>query len=98
MARTAQRQDMVRRNIELHPRTAARLDRLRDHLEATSDTEVFRRALQVLESLVDDERAGKLLCINDPATGQTVGFRIAYAEPQVANDAAPQVAAGPKHG
>jgi Arc/MetJ-type ribon-helix-helix transcriptional regulator len=74
MARTTTA--VVRRSIELTPKTAERLDRLRENLEATSDTEVIRRALQVLEALVDDEKAGRELQVRDRSTGETTSVRI----------------------
>jgi hypothetical protein len=62
--------DLIRRNLELNVRTAARLDRLREAMEATSDSEVFRRALQILEALVEDEQAGRKFQVIDPKTGE----------------------------
>jgi hypothetical protein len=71
--------DSVRRSLELHPRTALRLDRMRDALEAASDTEVVRRALQVLEALIEDEKAGKTLQVRDRATGEITSVSVRYA-------------------
>jgi Arc/MetJ-type ribon-helix-helix transcriptional regulator len=50
---------LVRRNLTLRGREAARLDYLRTRLEASSDSEVVRQALRYLEELVEDEAAGK---------------------------------------
>ena len=58
MARRKRKEGIIRRSLELHPRTAKRLDRLRDAMEATSDTEVFRRALEVFEALLESEGDG----------------------------------------
>ncbi len=69
----------IRRSLELHPKTADRLDRLREALEATSDTEVFRRALQILEALIEDEKAGKTFLVKDRRTGETTAVSIRYA-------------------
>jgi len=67
----------IRRHIELHPQTADRLERLRDALEATSDSEIFRRALQVLEALIQDEQSGKMLCIKDQS-GEITAVSVRY--------------------
>ena len=68
---------VVRRNIELHPRTAERLRRLKDDLEATSETEVIRRALQIMDALVADEKLGNTLYVRDPS-GTITSVSIRY--------------------
>jgi hypothetical protein len=51
--------NVVRRNIELQPQAAERLDKLRNKLEASTDSEVLRKALKVLEQLVEDQEQGR---------------------------------------
>ena len=66
---------VIRRNIELHPQAAERLERLKDKLEAPSDSEVLRRALKVLEQLVEDQEAGKRVLVREP-NGDLVAVRV----------------------
>jgi hypothetical protein len=62
---------VVRRNIELQPQAVQRLERLKDRLEATSDSEVLRRALKVLEQVVEEEENGKRVLVRE-ANGDLV--------------------------
>ena len=56
---------VIRRNIELQPQAIERLERLKEKLEATTDSEVLRRALKVLEQVVEEEENGKRVLIRE---------------------------------
>jgi hypothetical protein len=66
----------VRRNLDLHPKTVSRVERIKDELEATSDAEVIRRAIQLFDALLNDEAKGKVLYVMDPETGDRAVLRI----------------------
>jgi hypothetical protein len=57
---------VIRRNIELQPQAAERLDKLKEKLEASTDSEVLRRALKILEQLIEDEANGKRVFVREP--------------------------------
>ena len=78
MSRTASGSDYVRRSIEMHPKTDDRIRFLMQELEATSITEVVRRALQVLEQLVVDEKRGRRLFVEDER-GRMIQVSMRYA-------------------
>lgn len=63
---------VVRRNIEMYPQTAARVDKLRQKTEARSDSEVVRLALKVLEQLVEDQEQGRDILVRDSTGEMTV--------------------------
>lgn len=67
--------DVVRRNIEFQPASVQRIEKLRTRMEAASDLEVLRRALQILDQLVEDEEAGKRIFVREP-NGDLVAVRI----------------------
>lgn len=67
--------DVVRRNIEFQPASVQRIEKLRTRMEAASDSEVLRRALQILDQLVEDEEAGKRIFVREP-NGDLVAVRI----------------------
>ena len=78
MARPVATTQTVRRSIEMHPRTDERIKWLIDELEATSVSEVIRRALQVLETLVRDEKQGRRLLVEDER-GRLTAVSVRYA-------------------
>jgi hypothetical protein len=78
MTRTTATPDTVRRSIEMHPRTDERIKWLMNELEATSVSEVIRRALQVLETLIADEKRGRRLFVEDER-GRLTAVSIRYA-------------------
>ncbi len=65
---------VIRRNIEIYPETAKRLERLRMRLEARNDTEVVRRALRVLDEMIQDEDKGHQHYVKED--GELVALRI----------------------
>jgi hypothetical protein len=65
MARTETGGAIIRRSIEIHPKTDMRLQWLMNELEATSVTELVRRSLQVFETLIRDEKDGRHLYVED---------------------------------
>lgn len=54
---------LVRRNLTLYASTEEIMKRLRERLEATSDTEVVRYALRYLDQLIDDQSHGRHLIV-----------------------------------
>lgn len=67
--------NVVRRNIELQPQAVERLEKVKGKLEASTDSEVIRRALKVLEQLIEDEENGKRLLVREP-NGDLVSVRL----------------------
>lgn len=57
---------LVRQNIYLPGREEVGFDLMREHTEASSDSEVVRQALRHLEQYVNDARHGMKLKIHDP--------------------------------
>lgn len=78
MSRTPAPREMVRRSLEMHPKTDERIKWLMDELEATSISEVIRRALQVFEALISDEKQGKRLFVEDDK-GRLTAVSVRYA-------------------
>lgn len=78
MARPVATTETIRRSIEMHPRTDERIKWLMNELEATSITEVIRRSLQVLETLVADEKRGRRLFVEDER-GRLTAVSVLYA-------------------
>lgn len=58
---------VVRMQLVLPPRSAERLDLLKDLTESTSYAEVVRNALRVYEALVTEAREGNEVLIRYPA-------------------------------
>ena len=67
-----------RRNVILPERTLKRLATLRDKTEASSDTEVMRKALQFYEQFVEDVDNGKEILVRDGKTGETEIVRLTF--------------------
>lgn len=59
---------VVRRTIELQPSAIDRLNELKSFMEAGNDTEVFRRALKILEHLMHDTRNGERFFVGSTQT------------------------------
>lgn len=67
--------ELVRRNIELQPKDQQRIERLREKLEASSDSEILRRALKVLDELIAEEEQGRRILVREP-NGDLVSIRL----------------------
>ena len=64
--RAREGRDAVRINLTLSPRTAARLDELKDISDAASTAEVVRSALRVYDFIVEQVAEGNEVCIRSP--------------------------------
>jgi Arc/MetJ-type ribon-helix-helix transcriptional regulator len=73
MSVTAKAKIMRRLQVELPPRSAARLDRLKDLTEASSAAEVLRNALRVYEELASRTEQGDELMLRTK-DGELVAF------------------------
>jgi hypothetical protein len=89
MSRAAATTEMVRRSVEIHPRTDERIKWLMNELEATSVSEVIRRALQVLETLLIDEKQGRGLYVKDDQ-GRITAVSMRYVRPSTTADRNPR--------
>lgn len=61
MPRPARREKSARLNLELDPKTKRRLDSLKKRTTAASITETIRRALLLMEWVLDAERDGEIV-------------------------------------
>lgn len=61
----------VRRTVEFHPKTVARLEKIKEGIEAGSHTEVIRTALQLYEVCFDAKKSGATIVIKKPDGTET---------------------------
>lgn len=72
----------LRINLRLSPRTAARLDQLRQITDVSSNTDVVRDALRVYDLLVAELSDGKDLCLRDEK-GHVTALKVIYLGPHL---------------
>ena len=72
----------LRINLRLSPRTAARLDQLRQITDVSSNTDVVRNALRVYDLLVAELCDGKELCLRDKK-GHVTALKMLYLDPHL---------------
>lgn len=61
----AKPKDTTRVQMELPEKSMQRLSLLKDKTEASSYAEVFKNALRLYESLIDEYEAGRIILIKD---------------------------------
>jgi len=64
--RTGSKEPLLRRNVVFTQRTIDRIASLREITEASTDTEVMRRALTLYEKIVNDVMAGTRIQLLSP--------------------------------
>jgi len=70
MPRPASRVEKKRLTLEVSAPVRERMEALQDHLGADSLTEVIRRAVAILDTLITERDRGKQLVLRDQRTGR----------------------------
>lgn len=88
--------EKIRRTLELKPPAAARLDWLAEQLEASNETEVIRKCLQITEALVKAELNGGRLVIKSKS-GQCTTVSVLMKLPELSDEPTPRVVTNNGH-